>query len=258
MTPSARPLYTVQLDIGGVAWEARVNDAPLFAEMQGLRTGTELPLNRWIRNGANRFSYRLRPRPGQDGIPGNTRLSAVLYVRDWEADRQSRREVARVEYPGPTSVRDGETILETAFQAQVPYPPFLWFASDTIAGGETTRLDLAREYGRFYEWAASRNLEAVVRAMAVRDREDARANYASLGTQVANTRQTYGSLFNGGYELRPDRTDAAHLRIYGEGRLARLELSNGKPPLYYRASISMVAYLPLLFCRYRGAWTIIR
>jgi hypothetical protein len=95
--------------------------------------------------------------------------------------------------------------------------------------------------------------------MAVRDREDALANYRSLETQVANTRHVYSSLFNGGYELRPARTDVAHLRIYGEGRLARLELSNGKPPLYYRVGAAgMVAYLSLLFCRYRGAWTIIR
>lgn len=260
MTPSAPPLYTVQLELGGVAWEARVNDAPLFAEPQGFNTLTELPINRWVRNGANNLSLRLRPRPKQTGIPLNTRLSAVIYSRDVGAERQSRREVGRLEYPGPTADQNGTTVLQTTFQAPVPYAPFLWFASETIADSEETRLALAREVERFYQWLVDKDLEAIVQALAARDGEDAAAMYRSVAEQQENTRFMYRRLAGGGdYELRPVRTDVALLKIYGDGRLACLELSNGKSPIYYRAgSPDLVAYLPLLFCRNHGRWVIIR
>jgi hypothetical protein len=76
---------------------------------------------------------------------------------------------------------------------------------------------------------------------------------------VQNTRNTYGFFLDGYYELRPALTATARLRIYGDKRLAGLELSNGKSPLYYRMGAGDVAaYLPLLFCRCQGAWVIIR
>jgi hypothetical protein len=260
MTGIDEPLYTVQLDIAGAAADVRCNDAPIFQEQHGYNTVTELTLNRWIRNGANSISLTLGPGDGERQVALGARGSAVVYVRAFPAERESRREVARVSYPAIADRAGNRLRVEGAFDAAVPYDSLLWLGSETIVPDERTAGELTLELSRFHDWLAGGDLESIVGAMSVRDREDAAAIYQTLDQQVSNTRRTYAVFINDAdAELRPLAADRAMLRVYGQGRLARFELSNGRSPVYFHLrSMDMAAYMPVFFCRHEGRWLFIR
>ncbi len=260
---SAEPMYSVQVNMSGCAYDIRVNDGPLYENVQGFPLVVELPANRWIRNGANEISFHLTPAPGATRMDKECHCTAVVYVRDRSEDRESRREVAKLEYPGPSPVtRLGNTVIATgSFVADVPYPVFRWFTSGEIAYGEETRLQLVKEVESFHALLEAKNLDALAARVLERDKEDAAALYRSLGEQVGFSRRDYSQFFDeAAYTLRPARTATAKLRIFGNGRLARLDLSNGQSPVYYLTADRQTAgYVGMVFClNGDGKWMVIR
>jgi hypothetical protein len=258
------PVYTVQLDIKGCSFDVRVNDGLALKSLKGLPLVTELPVNRWIRNGGNELSLHLRPSPNQTALGPEAKCSAVVYTRDQAEEREARREVARREFPkSPATRREGdETIVVSPFPAAVPFGLFRWFTAPEIADNENTLAELMAELQKYHGLFAAKNMNALLEAVRERDREDAMANYLPLADQVANSRREYSLFFDESkYELRPLITKNVRLGLYGNRRLARVELlSNGQPPLYYLAADHRTAgYLQMMFCRgAEGKWVIIR
>jgi len=263
MAAAPQPYYTVQLNMAGCGYDVRVNDGPLYANVRGYPVVVEMPANRWIRDGGNEVSFHLRPQAGKAALDEGAKASAVVYVREKEADRETRREVARLEYPGAATVdRHGdETIVATRFSAAVPFGPFRWFTSPEIPAGEATLNELLGELENFQRLLAAKNMEAILAAVRARDREDAPALYQTLEEQTASSRREYQQFFDETeYTLRPLHTKDVRLRIFGHGRLALVSMKNGQSPLYYLTADRQTAgYLTLVFCRdVKGRWVVIR
>jgi len=263
MAAAPQPFYTVQVDIEGCAYDVRVNDGPLLEDLDGLPVVVEIPINHLVRNGGNEISLRMRPGEGQDALDRETKCALTIYVRESGEDKSRRREVAKLAYPGPAPTRrDGPDTLTTAtFPATVPFPLFRWFTSAEIPANENTRAELIRELERFHELLAAKNIDAILAAVRERDREHAAAYYEPLPDQVADTRRGFALQFDEAeYTLRPARVRNPRLRIFGNGRLARLDLSNGQSPIYYLMSDGDTAvYVTLVFCRDpQGKWMVIR
>ncbi len=254
---SAQPFYSVQLNLQGCAYDVRVNDGPVYQNVRGLPVVVEFPINRWVRNGPNEVSLHLRPGAGQSALTEDAKCAAVVYVRQKSADRDTRREVARLEYPKSAAVRreGDETIASAPFSATVPFALFRWFSSPELADGEATLSELMSELTRFHDLFAAKDIDAILAAVRQRDTEDASANYTTLAEQAAASRREYAPFFNeSAYELRPLITKNVRLRLFGNRRLARVELlSNGQPPLYYLTADHRTAgYLTMVFCRDAG------
>ncbi|MDR3719931.1 MAG: hypothetical protein P4K98_14120 [Bryobacteraceae bacterium] len=260
---SSRPFYTVQVNLQGCAYGVRVNDGPVYHNAKGLPLVVEFPINRWTRNGANEVSLHLRPMAGQSALNERVKCTAIVYLREKDADRETRREVARLEYPKSAVIRSerDETVASAQFSATVPFPLFRWFTSPEFADGETTLSELMRELENFHTLLAAKDIDGILAAVRVRDVEDAAANYTTMQDQVANSRREYSQFLDSRYELRPLITNNVRLRLYGNRRLARAELlSNGQPPLYYlSADRKAASYMTLIFSRDSlNKWVIIR
>jgi len=263
MADESRPFYTAQLNMEGCAYDVRVNDGPLLENLRGLPVVVEIPMNHLLRSGANEISLRLRPPEGQAALDRDTKSSAIVYVRESGEDRERRREVAKLEYPGAAPARsDGsDTVVTTTFPANVSFPLFRWFTAPEIAANDNTRAELIAEHQRFHDLLAAKNIEAILAAVRERDREHAAAYYETLSEQVADTRRGFQLLLDEGeYTLRPPQLKNPRLRIFGNGRLARLDLSNGRSPLYYMMTGAQTAvYVTLVYCRdAQGKWLVIR
>jgi hypothetical protein len=260
---SSRPFYTLQLNLQGCAYGVRVNDGPVYHNVKGLPLVVEFPINRWIRNGANEVSLHLRPAVGQAALSDRAKCTAIVYLRERDADRATRREVARLEYPKSAVIRSegDETVASAQFFATVPFSLFRWFTSPEFAAGEATLSELMRELENFHTLLAAKDIDGILAAVRVRDVEDAAANYGTVQDQVANSRREYSQFFDSQHELRPLITNNVRLRLYGNRRLASAELlSNGQPPLYYlTADRQSASYMTLVFCRdSMSKWVIIR
>lgn len=251
---SSQPFYTVQLNLQGCAYDVRVNDGPVYQNVKGLPLVVEFPINRWTRNGPNEVSLHLRPGAGRSALGEDAKCTAIVYLREKAADRESRREVARLEYPKSAAIRreGDETIASAPFSAAVPFPLSRWFTSAEFTDNEATLSELMRELERYHDLFAAKNIDAILAAVRERDVEDAAANYTTLPEQAASSRREYSPYFNESeHELRPLITKNVRLRLFGNGRLARVELlSNGQPPLYYlTADHQRAGYLTMVFCR---------
>jgi hypothetical protein len=244
----------VQLNLQGCAYGVRVNDGPVYQNVKGLPLVVEFPINRWTRNGPNEISLHLRPGAGQSALGEGAKCTAVVYVREKGSDRETRREVARLEYPKSAAIRreGDETIASAPFSAAVPFALFRWFTSAEFTDAEATLSELLRELERYHALFAAKDIDAILAAVRERDMEDASANYTTLPEQAANSRREYSPFFNESeHELRPLITKNVRLHLYGARRLARVELlSNGQPPLYYlTADHQRAGYLTMVFCR---------
>ena len=262
MPANLEPYYTVQLNMAGCVYDVRVNDAPLYENVRGYPVVVELPANRWIRNGGNELGLHLRPQAGKTALDEGAKASAVVYVREKEADRETRQQVARLEYPGAAAVdqQGAETIVRANFSAAVPFGLFRWFTSPEISG-EGALNELLEELDNFHRLLAAKNMETILAAVRERDREDAPALYRTLEEQAASSRREYQQFFDEtDYTLRPLHTKDVRLRIFGHGRLARVDMKNWQSPVYYLTADRQTAgYLTLVFCRdVQGRWVVIR
>ncbi len=263
MAGELQPWYTVHLNLAGCVYDVRVNDGPLYQNVKGFPLVVEIPVNRWLRSGANEISLHLRALPGKTVLGNDCRCSAAVYRRNKSEEREKRTEVARLEYPGPAPVRreGGDTIVSMPFGARLPFAMFRWFTSEEIVPGETTVAALTGELQRLHDLFAAKNLDAIAARFAVRDQEESASVYETLTEKVADTRQLYAQLFDDSkYSLRPLYVENARLRLFGGGRLARLEIPNGQSPLYYMTTDRQTAaYVEVIYCRGAdGGWTVVR
>ena len=262
MAAASQPFYTVQLNVEGCAGDIRVNGAPVYENQRGIPFIVEIPDNHLLRSGPNQLTIRMSPMPGRAALDEGTRVSAIVYMRESGQERDARREVARLEYPGAAGTpEDAATVIGAPFDAAVPFPLFRWFTSPPIDDNAATRDALIRELERIYSLLEQRDMAGILTAVGERDREHASAYYQTVEEQLAETRRMFANLFDPAeYTLRPLRTKNVRLRIFGNGRLARLDLSNGASPIYYMmAGEDMAAYVTLIFCKDpRGGWLVIR
>jgi hypothetical protein len=263
MPGESQPFYSLQVNMQGCIYDIRVNDGPVYRNAKGFPLVVEFPINRWLHNGDNEFSLRLRPMPGQSALGKEAKCTAIVYVRENGADRDTRKEVARLEYPATRAVRqaNGEDILIAQAPASFPFQAPRWLTAATIADTPETLAGLLRKLEEFRSLLAVRNMDGVLVVVRDRDEEDALASYQTFAEQQAGSRREYQLVFDENeYVLQPLRTKDAQLRLYGNGRLARLEIGNGQSPLYYlTADRKSAAYITLLFMRgISGEWVVIR
>jgi hypothetical protein len=123
------------------------------------------------------------------------------------------------------------------------------------------RNEITQELEKFHSWFSEENLDAIRAARSERDREEAEATYQAVADKISETSTLYRQLFDEEeYLLRPLRASGARLRLFGNGRLARLDMKSGGSPLYYLTkNRQTAAYVGLVFSRdSRGKWMPIR
>jgi hypothetical protein len=264
-----RPFYTVQLALYGCVPEVRVNDGPAFEDPDGACDVVEVPVNEWLCDGDNRLSLLLRPLPGEPDFDARTDVEAVVYVREIDQPRELRQEVARLSYafatdpdPRPPGLEElPELRFDTAFAARLPLPRWRWLSGVPVTDRERAFAEVLAETRAFRKQLQAGDLDGVSSRLRLRDEDTARALYEDLEERRAVTRAEFTELLNdGACELAPLEEEGMTLRLFGRGRLARLDAANGEAPVwYFERGPSLAIYLPLIFFqRAPGNWSVCR
>lgn len=269
MAAGNSPIYLLQCRIRGCACDIRCNDAPLLIQKTALAVIVELPLNSWIRNGNNIITAAVNPPAGRS-FDRNSKLEVILYQRQALDDRNARREVSRFSctfVDARTPQTDATIVpaepgflLSRDFAATVPFPESRWFENLGVTNDEGTRVDLLGQYWNIHRALVNRDLEAVLSRFHFKTAETAAAYYIPLAEREAEVRAQLGRLFGNSDAQLQEVRPSASLRVYGHGRLARLELENGECPIYYLLTKFNVAQsMSLMFTKGRGGdWLVIR
>lgn len=259
-----RPYYTVQVTSYGCAPDVRLNDGPLYEEPEGLPGTVEVPANEWLRDGDNTLGFYLQPVRGETDFDERLDFQAVVYVREIDQDKEQRREVTRLAYTWADhgAGQSAPLILrERPFFAALPWPRWPWMSGVPILDRDRALAQLRAEVQAFHARLATGDVDAILAGLRQRDEDNARAYYAPVEEVQATTRQEFASLVSDpSWELMPIDPDRLTLRLFGKGRLARLDTPDGESPLcYWQREPGLTTYLSLVFHRRsRGDWTVCR
>jgi hypothetical protein len=263
-----RPFYTVQVTVYGCAYDIRLNDGPVFESAEGYPGTVELPANPWLKHGDNVLSLLLLPMPGAPTFDRDTDCEAVVYVREAGQDRSQRTEVTRLRYAfatgGPAPQPGGAEPLRVhkVFPLHLPrLPRWRWLSSHPIRDPGAVLRQLTAELEAWHGLLRTGNVEALLTTQTLRDEEMAAASYQVPEARRASTRREVEGLVRGADGTLADfSAKDLTLRVFGGGRLARLDDAEGESPIHYSQSDStLVTYLPLVFTQStEGRWTICR
>jgi hypothetical protein len=263
-----RPFYTVQVTLYGCAYDIRLNDGPVFESAEGYPGTVELPANPWLKHGDNTLSLLLRPMPGVPTFDRDTDCEAVVYVRESGQERSERTEVTRLRYafatggPAPQPGSAEPLRVDKTFALQLPrLPRWRWLSSRPIRDPGAALRQLASELETWHGLLRTGDVEALLATQALRDEEMAAAYYQPPEVRRTETRRELEELVSGADGRLADlSTTDLTLRVFGGGRLARLDDPEGESPIHFLQSGSLlVTYLPLVFTQStEGRWTICR
>lgn len=250
-----------------------VNGGPAWEDADGLPFNAELPLQPWVCDGTNRLRIDLVPVPGAADFDSDTEVSAILYVREWGADRSTRIEVTRLTWPPlPGSAEPGQPSVPFAespafheyvkpqgnhqdedgsspggiqhprtrisvwrdFVAHVPFPRWRWFDAPHAEDAPETIDELWKELESFHHLLIARDVDAIVKALEWRNTELAACQYQSMSKRLADCRAEYVDMVED-RDLKPAQPtrEESVLRLFAGGRLARIDAWHGRSPLYY-------------------------
>jgi hypothetical protein len=263
------PVFVVRIEAAGGAVDVLMNDGPFFQTDHPAPFQTEVPDISWARPGTNEISCRLSPARGQTALDPGAECLLIVYMHENGANPDTRTEITRLAYHvrgaseviGKTeSTSDGVTIRRT-FEADAPFPNPEWLSAPVIQDTPETLAGLIGELKNFYKLLETKNMSGILAVLDARDRVRAAHLYQSLEAQREGTRQEYSMVMDStDMVLRPVIEKNVKLRLFGQGRLARVDLqSNQQSPLYFVAKDkTFAAYVTLIFCKTpTGSWAIV-
>ena len=281
------PYYTLAFTAGGCPWDIRVNDGPVLSDGEGRGTvSTEIPINRWLADGPNEISMRLKPGAG---LPrGEVRLE--LFVREHALPKESKTSLFRLETKTPLpdvpqaeepgSPDGGESGQEAAlpitlqpesggillgrheFTASMPAPPWSWMAQSPAPLSEADRTALAAEVRKFWEVLKSEDPKALLEALSARSSELQRAFYTSAEDFERELLGHFTFLWEeDDWQLKKLDLSDLDFRSFGGGRLYQPydRVTNESVVYYVDQSDGEADYLEIIFARDgKGGWLIVR
>lgn len=249
-----RPYYTLQFDVAACCYVARVNDIPVLEEYEGGQCTVEIPLNQWIHSGNNELQVDLSPVADADSLSKEANFAAEVYVRESGSTRESRILVGEFAYPSET---DGLSVDASDAGVRVRWPleldvPFEW--TWQTAPLLTRRSDLHEEavgqLKRIWNACQEKDLDTLKVLFRERNRELARAYFKSFDEREQEFEKQYERLFSGDKNLGFFRETGIAAKVFGQGRMVRLDAEWNDSPLFYiDAEWTMATYLPVIFMR---------
>ena len=260
MTDS-RPCYQANITARGGPYEVRVNDCPVLVDEQGAATSMMLPINHWLRDGANVLSARV----GQSASGWGQVEVTIAH--------QTREEAPAVRLTlDARDVLDGEAGDDNAkpptqqklatFQACLPLPRWCWDQRPAVELKPKDQILINNEVFNLHSALDRRDLDALQAALADRSAELAQARYQSPEERAAEIRAQFEPLFEDP-DWVLDRFEAKDLvyRQCGDRRLVQVKSAmTGESPVYLVNQAScLVAGLELfLYQQSPFRWRIIR
>jgi len=96
-----KPYITMHIDINGCTYQVLVNDVPIMSDADGIPVTVDLPVNEWLKSGANSFSLKLGPVKDAKALAQegqNCHAIATLQVREFGASNSSEVLLSKLDY----------------------------------------------------------------------------------------------------------------------------------------------------------------
>ncbi|NYZ15289.1 hypothetical protein HL658_22345 [Azospirillum sp. RWY-5-1] len=284
--PTRDHIVTLRLSAGGCRYDVRVNDVPVFQDLEhGHPMTASMLVNESIAPGANALSIRMLPPPGESALVEDSRVEAVLTIRPHTRPKgddvalttlslrggRPRPEdaVADSTPPGGTSwgsvgAADAAPLPPAGLAARrtvsfaLPAHAWRWLSSDRIPDDDATRRELERRYSRIRDLLAEGRTDWIPTTMRERHQEMALALFeAPEAVEAANG--LFAAARDPGLSLHPLELPDAEMQVFGDGRLARLVRWDGRPLIVFVARDGSGAdYFPITFRRQGADWILCR
>ena len=141
----------------------------------------------------------------------------------------------------------------------LPFPKWAWFDGDRIPNNEETKKELLHKYRTIWNALDNHNLDSISDWFDKRDEEMSKALYISH-KEAATIPDMKEEINNPKRELVQFYPQYAHLKIYGNGKLAELKNWDGESPLivFNYSDKDMHEGYNVVFMKKDGEWKIIR
>lgn len=296
-----KPYFTIEFTSQRMGVNIRLNDIPVYdIDNSGFMT-LELPANEYIINGKNELSVITYPLFDDDDeqtdeyIDGST-LTVGLYVREDEADTNTRQLISRVEITPSnayaidkheiakhTENGNGAPIAVTKDVSVLDYPAYgvykkqilttwsinnidsnlphwQWQDGEIIKNDESHYDSLLQAYTKIHRALLDKNLPQIKSIASNRSRELATAYY--LGDENAGFEYSaLGKLINStSKELYPEPyLENTKLEIVGNNKLARITTDgHAQPIIYVDMETGQTIFYQFMWYLKNGKWVLIR
>lgn len=284
--PTRNHLVSLRLSAGGCRYDVRVNDVPVFQDLEyGYPMTATMLVNEYVAPGENTLSVRMLPPPGETALVADSRVEATLTIRPHTRAKGDDVPLTTLALQGGTA-RPEDSVAGSGPPASAPWgtvgpadaaplPPagllarrtvtfalpaheWRWLSSDHIPADDATRRELERRYTRIWELLADGRTDWVPTTMRERHQEMALALFETPeAVEAANG--LFAAARDPGLALHPLELPDAELQVFGDGRLARLVRWDGRPLIVFVASDGSGAeYFPITFRRQGADWILCR
>jgi hypothetical protein len=281
---TATHVYSLRISLAGCRYDVRINDVPIFRDMgDGLPMTAAMAINEYLTDGPNALSVSLLPATGRDTLepPADSFLVGLL-GRPADAPKTADlrlvtlhlrpganpQQLVRVEGTGlglltlGSELRiegDGRAGLDASggFQLTGSNHHWAWQDSEAIDDSPRTRDALRAVFTGWIMQLRARDTSWLPPSLAERNRELSKALFEPIAALEAHglleaAADPELTLFD------PDLAES-ELRVFGQGRLARLVRWDETPIIVYVEPDGQSArYFPFTFRRGRSGWIVCR
>jgi len=262
------PDHYIRIQVFGCRFDVRVNDGPVFSDQEGNPVVTQLPVNSWLVNGKNELSAILSPLPKNSSFSKSVSVKLEVFSVGNNLPGTENRIISKILFSHSDigSGKEFKTIgnaihLNADFELTQKVPVWNWLNGHKVESDEKTKLSLVKETKRFHALLKKKDMDGVTKFIAKRDMELAVAQNLTFEKKRADSRKSYEEQMDDSlFKLQDLELGYLELRVFGNGRLARLDAFDGGPPIIYEGIKEPVwARFPLIFYQSsKGRWEVIR
>lgn len=245
------PNYSLQIKCSDCNFHLVVNDRSLYHLDRGANLNTQLPINTFFLPSGNEFNCTITPIKGSDTISETAKLVIKLMQEstDGESKQISSFETPsyKVDEKNPAKSNDS---LSGELKMSISYKPVL---ETGLALNDSPALknELYEKYQNILTFLKENKIDEILSSFAIRNQDIASLNGQSVTELSEGIKKDYQSYVNdSSLELWEFSKDKVYLKIYGNNKIACLEVANGNQPICFMNRKDRIAiYIPLYFFR---------
>lgn len=255
-----QPYYLLHIDAGGGPYSVWINDCPIFSEEEASHTTVELPLNHWLRHGANVLSI------GQDISVTTARGAVEVRAAEMEQRDQQRITVEQLHLtppPDPPTVDCPTSIQQhLLFQVELPLPRWRWDLKQPVEIKQRDKILINNKAYQLWSTLSAGDLQRLSALLHLKSNELAQSRYQAVEEREAELRAQFEPLLNDpNWELQDlDAEDLDYLPCACRRLVQLVDKFTGNSPIYFfnRQSLLTASIDLFFFEEQQMKWSIIR
>jgi len=245
--------YSIKTNCSDCNFVILINDRPVINFNRGTNIKTEIPINVFLKDGTNIFACKVVPPKDQDILSESAFLKITIIENNENADNPIR-EVSV--FNTPSFKPEDDDPPYTQYSLDGKFTTSILFSSVLSSGFDLKNIEylhneLFQAYMVLWQAFKSGNIDTVMRLLALKIKESAGLKGTPLLEMEKEMRADYLHYMSDStlqlWEFTPEKV---FLKIYGNNKLACLEVKNGQQPIcFINREEHLAIYIPVFFYR---------